>query len=183
MIESARAQCVDAIFGSRANRSRAVRADTWKRAIRSLGEPQRPVVVAMITVRMMQPSIHEVINMVTMRHRFVPAGRAMLVRAARLRRALDGVGGADVDRMLVDMILVHVMEMAIVQIVHMTIMANRRVAAVRAMLMGVVGMVLLGAGGHGVLSFWFVIRLGSAVIAFGGMLHGAFHQSQNVAVE
>ena len=85
--------------------------------------------------------------------------------------------------MLVDMILVHVVEMAIVKIVHMTIMANRRVAAVRAMLMGVVRMVLLGAGGHGVLSFWSVIRLGSAAIAFGGMLHGAFHQSQNVAVE
>jgi hypothetical protein len=36
------------------------------------------------------------------------------------------------------MILVHVMEVAIVQIVNMTIMANGCVAAVRAMLMGVV---------------------------------------------
>ena len=100
-----------------------------------------------------------------------------------MRRALDGVGGVDGDRMLVDMILMHVVEMAIVQIVHMTIMANCRVAAVRAMLMGMVGMVLLGTGGHGVLSFWSMIRLGSAIIAFGGMLHGAFHQSQNVAGE
>jgi hypothetical protein len=107
----------------------------------------------MIAVRMMQPSIHEVIEMVTMRHRFVPAGRAMLVRAAHLRCALHGIGGVDGDGMLVDMILVHVMEVAIVQIVNMTIMANGCVAAVRAMLMGVVRMVLLGAGGHGVLSF------------------------------
>jgi hypothetical protein len=86
-----------------------VRADTWQRAIRSLGEPQRPVVVAMIAVRMMQPSIHEVINMVTMRHRFVPAGRAMLVRAARLRRALQGIAGIHRDCMLVNVILVRVM--------------------------------------------------------------------------
>jgi hypothetical protein len=39
--------------------------------------------------------------------------------------------------------------MTIVQIVHMAVMANRRMTAVRFMLMGVVGMVLFVAGGHG----------------------------------
>jgi hypothetical protein len=50
--------------------------------------------------------------------------------------------------MFVDVILVHVVEMAIMKIVHMAVMANRRVPAVRAMLMGVVGMVILSANGH-----------------------------------
>jgi hypothetical protein len=56
--------------------------------------------------------------------------------------------GIDCDDMFVDVILVHMVEMPIVKIVHMAVMANRGVPAVRAMLMGVVGMVLLGAGGH-----------------------------------
>jgi hypothetical protein len=66
------------------------------------------VVVATITMRMMQASAHEIIDVITMGHGFVPAGRAMLVRAARLWRALYGVGGIDRDDVLVDMIVVRV---------------------------------------------------------------------------
>jgi hypothetical protein len=40
--------------------------------------------------------------------------------------------------------------MTIVKIVHMTVMPDRGVAAVRAMLMGVIGVVFLVAGGHAV---------------------------------
>src|SRR5919197_1447640 len=98
--------------------------------------------------------------MVAMGHRFVAAARTVLVRAARLWRALHRVGVGDPDRVLVDMIAMHVMEMAIVKIVDVVAMANRGVAAARPMLMGVVGMVLLGAGGHdrsfGGLSFFVV---------------------------
>jgi hypothetical protein len=50
--------------------------------------------------------------------------------------------------MFVHVILVHVVEVAIVQIVHMAVMTNRGVPAVRAMPMSVVGMVFLGASGH-----------------------------------
>jgi hypothetical protein len=46
------------------------------------------------------------------------------------------------------MIVVHVVEMAVVEIVQMASVANRGMPAVRAMLMRMVGMVLLGAGGH-----------------------------------
>jgi hypothetical protein len=51
----------------------------------------------MVAMGMMQTSAHEVIDMIAMRHGFVPAGRAMLVRAARLRRALHGIGRIDRD--------------------------------------------------------------------------------------
>jgi hypothetical protein len=66
-----------------------------------------------------------------------------------LRRAFLGIRCIDRDGMLVDVILVHVMEMAVVQIVHMAVMANCGVPATRTMLVSVVGVVFLGACGHG----------------------------------
>jgi len=67
-----------------------------------------------------------------------------------LRRALHGICGADRDDMFVHVVLMHVVEMAVVKVVHMAIMANRSVPAVRPMLVGVIGMMLLGAGRHDV---------------------------------
>jgi hypothetical protein len=132
----------------------------------------------MIVMRMMQPSAHEVIDMITMRHRFVPAGRAMLVRAARLRRALHGVGGVDRDDMLIDMVLVHVMEMAVMEIIDVAFTAYRRMPTIGTMLVGMVGMMLLGAGGHSVSSFCLCGPSGDRrLLPFGGMVHGAFHQT------
>jgi hypothetical protein len=112
------------------------------------------MVVAMVAVRTVQSPAHEVIDVVAVRHRFVSAVRAMRVRAACLRRALHRVGGVDRDHVLVDVIAVHVMEMAVVKIVDMAVMANRSVSAIRTMLVGVVGMVLLGAGGHDFSFLW-----------------------------
>jgi len=54
--------------------------------------------------------------------------------------------------MFVHVVLVHVVEMAVVKIVHMAVMENRSVPAVRAMLVGVNGMMLLGAARLGVYS-------------------------------
>ena len=104
----------------------------------------------MIAMRVMQVSAHQVIDVISMRHGFVPAGWTMLVRATRLRRALHGIGRIDRDGVLVDMILVHVVQMPVVQIIDVALMAYRRMPAVGTMLVGMVGMMLLGAGGHGV---------------------------------
>jgi hypothetical protein len=104
----------------------------------------------MIAMRMMQASAHQVIDVIPVRQGFVAAGRAMLVRAARLRRALHGVGGIDRDGVLVDMVLVRVMQMAIVEIIDMALVSDRRVPTVGAMLVAMIGMMLLGAGRHSV---------------------------------
>jgi hypothetical protein len=56
----------------------------------------------MIAMRVMQASAHQIIDVIPMRHGFVPAGRTMFVRAARLRRALHRIGGIDRDDVLVD---------------------------------------------------------------------------------
>jgi hypothetical protein len=65
-----------------------------------------------------------------------------------LRCALHGICGIDRHGMLVHMVLMHMVEMTIVKIVHMPVMANRGVSAIRAMAMGMVLMVLFGASGH-----------------------------------
>ena len=81
---------------------------------RRSGQPHRPVVVAMIAMRMMQTTVHEVIDMVAMRNGFVSAIGVMRVWAASLGRAVHGIGAADGDNMFVDMIPMHVVEMAVV---------------------------------------------------------------------
>jgi hypothetical protein len=106
------------------------------------------MIITMITMGMMQPPVYKIVDVVTMRHRFMSAVWTVRVRAVDLRRALHGICGVDRDGVLIHVILVHVMEMAIVQIVHMTVMANRSVSAVRAMLVSVVGVVFLGTCGH-----------------------------------
>jgi hypothetical protein len=47
-----------------------------------------------------------------------------------------GVWGANRDDMFVNVTSVHVVEMAIMKMVNMVVMANRRVPAVRAVLVG-----------------------------------------------
>jgi hypothetical protein len=122
------------------------------------GRLYRAVVVAMIAMGMMQPSTHEVIDVVAMGHGFVPAGRAMLVRAAGLRRALHGICGVDCDDMLINVILMQVMKMAVMEIVDMALMTDRRMRAVGTVLVGMIGMMLLGAGGHSILPSLSTVR-------------------------
>jgi hypothetical protein len=107
------------------------------------------MIVAMITVRMVQPAVYEVIDMIAMRHLFMSAAWTMSMRAVDLRGAIHGICGIDRDHMFVHVILVHMVKMTIVKIVHMAVMANRGVSAIRAMAMRVALMVFLGAsGGH-----------------------------------
>jgi hypothetical protein len=97
----------------------------------------------------MQPSVHKVIDVIAVRHRFVSAARTMRMSAAGLGRAAHGVSIANLDNMVVDMIFMQVMQMTIVQIIDMVVMAYSRVPTVGTMLMCVIRMMPLGAGGHG----------------------------------
>ena len=102
----------------------------------------------MITVGMMQSAVYEIVDVVTMRHRFMSAFWTVRVRAVDFGRALHGICGVDRDGVLIDVILVHVMEMAIMKVIHMAVMVNRSVPAIRTMLMSVVRVVFLGTCGH-----------------------------------
>ena len=107
------------------------------------------VVIAMAIMWVMQPSVHKVIDVITVRHMFVSAARTMGMRAPGLGRAAHGVGIANLYNMFVDMIFMHVMQMTTVQIIDMVVMAYSRVPTVGTMLMCVIRMMPLGAGSHG----------------------------------
>jgi hypothetical protein len=111
-------------------------------------ERYRPVIIAMAIMWVMQPSVHKVIDVITVRHLFVSTVRTMGMRAPVLGRAAQGVGIANLDHVLVDMISMHVMQMTVVQIIDVAVMAYSRVSTVGTMLVCVIRMMLLGARGH-----------------------------------
>jgi hypothetical protein len=96
-----------------------------------------------------QPTVHEVIDVIAVGNAFVSAARPMRVRAPGFGRAPRGIGLADLDNMFVDMVSVDVMQMTIVKVINMAMMTHSRVSAARTMLMRVIGMMLLVAEGHG----------------------------------
>ena len=102
----------------------------------------------MIPVRMMQSAVYKIVDMVTMRHGLMSAVWTVGVWTVDLRRALGGICCVHPDDMFVDVILVHMVQMAVVKIIHVAIVANRGVPAIRTVPVSVVGMVFLRACGH-----------------------------------
>jgi hypothetical protein len=111
------------------------------------------MIIAMAIMWVMQPSVDEVIDVITVGHAFVSAVRPMGVRAPGVGRAARGVGVADLNKMFVDVVPMHVMQMTIVKVIDMVMMAHSRVSTVRTMLMSVIRMMLLVAEGHRLLVF------------------------------
>ena len=84
---------------------------------RSSGLCYRSVVVTMALVRVVQMTLDEIVDVVAMRHGFMPAASAMHMRgimpsAAVVFRTILRVGRGDLDPMLVHMIAVHVVQIA-----------------------------------------------------------------------
>ncbi len=126
----------------------------WRGPIFISDRLHRPVQVAVIAMRMMERTFNHVIGMITVRDRFVSAIRTVdVARAFGRLRALHGVRGADFDDMLVDMISVDVVQMTVMKIIDMAVVPNGFVSAMRAMLVGMIAMVIGGTTGHGSLSF------------------------------
>jgi len=101
----------------------------------------------MIAMWVMQVPLDEIVGVITVRHLLMTAIWSVLmaagVRAAiMLGRTGRGVLSVNLDRVLVDVILVGMMEMTVVQIVDMTVVLDRGVAAIRA-----VSMIVAGVGG------------------------------------
>ena len=108
-----------------------------------LCEFQIAVVVTMTAVWMVQVGIHEVIDMVVVRYRFMAAIGAVnvsgLVTRGRCSAAV-GVSAADFDNVLIDVIAVRVMQMPVVQVIDMPVVFHGRVAAAGAVVMIVIRM-------------------------------------------
>ena len=91
-------------------------------------------------------AIDEVIDVVAMRHRFVAAAGAMDVSgfvavAVMIWGAGVRVGGADGDAVFIDVVAVRVVQVAVVQVVNVAVVLDGGVAAARAVLVRVVGVV------------------------------------------
>ena len=91
------------------------------------------MVVTMAIMRMMQMPAHQVIHVITMRHRLMPTALAMhmpaLMLLTNVRPATARVRLCYLDYMLIEMIAVRAMEVPVMQIISMITMANGRMAA------------------------------------------------------
>ncbi|HTV73218.1 MAG TPA: hypothetical protein VME66_05915 [Candidatus Acidoferrales bacterium] len=97
------------------------------------------MIVAVRIVRVVKVPLDEVIRVAGMRHSFVAAPGAMsvaaFVAAASVRfRAILRIGTRGFDRVLVYVPLVHVVQMAVMQIVDVSGMLDFRVRAIGTML-------------------------------------------------
>lgn len=102
------------------------------------------MVVAVFAVGMMQVAVDPVVNVVPMRNRFMAATRPMrmgvrVAAAGVVGSAASRVVRADVDRVLVYMILMGMMKMPVVQVIDVVTVPDRRVAAVDSVLVTVIG--------------------------------------------
>jgi hypothetical protein len=101
------------------------------------------MVVAVIAIRMMEMTVHQVIDVVAMRNRFMTAVRAMLVVGA-VRVTLVSVGaggrirGTNLKRVFIDVTVMKRVQMSVMQVIGVIVVDDRCVAAVRAVLVGVV---------------------------------------------
>ena len=98
-------------------------------------------------VRMMQLPFHQKVQMLAVGHRFMAAARPVLVlclvtAVVVAARAVCGIAAADFQNVFLDLISIarRVVQVAIMEVVDVTIMLNGGVAAARAVFVIVVGM-------------------------------------------
>ncbi|WP_167397969.1 hypothetical protein [Agrobacterium rosae] len=108
----------------------------------------------MVAVLVMKAPVDQIVDMVTMRHGFMAAIRAvdtaMIVADMVLdRTAAIGVVTTHFDHMFIDMIAMRMMEVSIMQVVNVVAMLDGHVAAAGAVFMVVVIMMWKIAIAHG----------------------------------
>jgi hypothetical protein len=99
------------------------------------------VIVAVFPMGMVKVAVDEVVHVIAMRHRFVTAAGAVNMRSfvgatAMSRRALSGICGCYRDGVIIDVTVVHVMEVSVLKVVGMSVVLDGDVAAVLAMDVG-----------------------------------------------
>lgn len=95
------------------------------------------MVIAVIAVWVVQVTIDQVVDVVAMRYGGVAAARAVgvirrVTRTAVLRGARGRVSRVDLEDVLVEVPVVRVVEVTVVEVVDVVPVADRRVAAARA---------------------------------------------------
>jgi hypothetical protein len=122
------------------------------------------VIVAVVAVRMVQVARYQVVDMIAVRNRFMPAACAVDVclgmpAALVLWRTPRRVRRSNLDATFVDVAVMELMQVPVVQVVDVAAMSDRAVAAVGTVLMR---MILVDAMRGHELSFVYRGRLRSA---------------------
>jgi len=109
------------------------------------------MVIAVIGMRVVQHAVDQIVSMIAVRDgRMAATGTVNVVVLVVYRSAGVGVGLPDLDTALVNVSFVVVMHVAIVQIVDVSVVADRCMAAIRSM--GVIVPLMCGVF-HGELLF------------------------------
>lgn len=82
-------------------------------------------------------AVHQIVDMITVRHRLVTAARAMdmawlMTSATMVLRASIWVCRGHLDDMLIDIVAFDMLQMTILKVVHMTTVTYGGVSAIRA---------------------------------------------------
>jgi len=103
---------------------------------------KRPVIVAVSVMRMMQLSANQVVHMVAMRNgrmTTVGAMNMLPVMAFRSQRAFVRVGVADGNNVFINVVAVRMVQMAVVEIIHVPVVHDGDMPAIFAVDMGMIG--------------------------------------------
>jgi hypothetical protein len=99
------------------------------------------VIVAVVAMRVMEVAVHQVIDMIAVRHRRMAAiGTVLMIlivaAAGMLRRAGVRVLRRDGESVLLDLVPLHVVQVAVMQVINVVLVDNAGMTAIRAVLMG-----------------------------------------------
>ena len=99
----------------------------------------------MIPMRMMQVTVNEIVDMIAVGHSRMTATRSvnvtsLVTAACMIRRAVIGIVGAHIQRMLIDVVAVRMVQVPVMKVVDMVAVLDCGMSAIRAMNVGVIGM-------------------------------------------
>src|SRR5262249_3879213 len=115
----------------------------------SSAEKERPVIVAVAAVHVVQVTLYEVIRMVGVRHRLVPTAGTMVMRCIMPGALVIGRAGVRVrvahrNRVFLDLRTILMVQMAVVQVILMPVMLDEGVSAVGPVYVGMGRLRMLG---------------------------------------
>ena len=116
------------------------------------------VIVAMVTVVMMEPTVDEVVNVVAVRNCLMPAARPMdMARLVTfvpiLRRAPGRIFGGHFNNMLLDIVPFLMVQMSVMQVVDMVAVLHRDMTAICIVMMRMLSVREMVPGRHEIFSF------------------------------
>jgi hypothetical protein len=120
-------------------------ADVRRVRVQSALHSDRTMIVAVLIMRVVQVIADEIVDVIAVWNLLMSARGTVpmrpIVLAAIVRRSAVGrVDITDFQHVFIDVIVVRVMQMAVMEIVDVILMLDRRMAAAGTMLVGVVGM-------------------------------------------